>query len=49
VAEDRLVQADPARSTSPSTPQAVTGLESEAAWKRVVAVTGQQVVGSATA
>ena len=35
-------------STSRSTPQAVTGLESEAAWKRVAAVTGWPVAGSAT-
>ena len=35
-------------STSRSTPQVVTGLDSEAAWKQVAAVTGQQVVGSAT-
>jgi hypothetical protein len=35
-------------STSRSTPQAVTGLESEAAWKRVAAVTGWQIMRSAT-
>jgi hypothetical protein len=34
-------------STSRSTPQAVTGLDSEAAWKRVLAVTGWPVAGSA--
>ena len=33
-------------STSRSTPQAVTGLASEAAWKRVLAVTGRPVAGS---
>ena len=46
----RIGSSKPTRpaSTSRSTPQAVTGLDSEAAWKRVGAVTGQQIVGSAT-
>jgi hypothetical protein len=35
-------------STRRSTPQAVTGLETEAAWKRVAGVTGRPVAWSAT-
>jgi hypothetical protein len=48
VADHRLVQADPALLDQAQHPQAVTGLETEAAWKRVAGVTGRPVAWSAT-
>jgi hypothetical protein len=48
VADHRLVQADPALLDQAQHPQAVTGFETEAAWKRVAGVTGCPFAWSAT-
>jgi hypothetical protein len=48
VADHRLVQADPALLDQAQQPPAITGFETEAAWKRDAGVTGRPYAWSAT-